>query len=271
MPKTLYVGPILASVREHDLVQLFAGYGTVTKAQIPTHPVLGGPMGFGFVEMADGAEEAIAGLNATEFRGTVLNVKEAESNKRQPTPKRRAETHGLQIKDITVAEIKAGKNWKVLNPDALLDDTAMECLEIEPLGQYTTSDTVVYSGISVYLKGLGQPRSGLLAALFGRAKTRQQCRYPPDDPKDLTEGMTPVVEPIVMIKEVGSAGWDYCEYVACMWRQTGLNPNPDAPLTHEYIASPLVDDPEFSICGDNGPVREEHEAGFQRWSRFLEI
>jgi hypothetical protein len=228
-------------------------------------------MGFGFVEMADGAEEAIAGLNATEFRGTVLTVNEAESNKRQPTPKRRAETHGLQIKDITVAEIKAGKNWRVLNPDALLDHAPMECLEIEPLGQYKASDTVVYSGISVYLKGLGEPRSGLLARLLGRAKRRQQCLYPPNDPKDLTDGMTPIVEPIVMIKEVGSAGWDYCEYVDGRWRQTGINPNPDAPLGHEYLASPLDDDPEFSICGDNGPIREEHKAGFQRWARFLEI
>jgi hypothetical protein len=271
MAKTLYVGPLLASVTERDLTRLFAQYGTVTKAQIPTHPALGGSMGFGFVEMTDGAEEAIAGLNATEFKGTELSVNEAQSAERQPTPTRHAATHGFQIKDITIAEIKAGKNWKVLNPDALLDDVPMECLEIEPLGQYTASDTVVYSGIYVYLKGLGQPRSGLLAGLLGKAKTRQQCRYPPDDPKDLTEGMTPVVEPIVMIKEVGSAGWDYCEYVAGTWRQVGLNPNPDAPLTHEYIASPLDDDREFSICGDNGPVREEHKAGFQRWSRFLEI
>jgi hypothetical protein len=30
----------------------------------------------------------------------------------------------------------------------------------------------------------------------------------------------------------------------------------------------LDDDPEFSIC--NGRIREEHKAGFQRWSRFLE-
>src|SRR5262249_39554968 len=106
MPKTLYVGPLLASVTEGDLTRLFAQYGTVTKAQIPTHPVLGGPMGFGFVEMARGAEEAIAGLNATEFRGTVLTVNEATSTERKPTPKARAPAHSLQIKHITIAEIK---------------------------------------------------------------------------------------------------------------------------------------------------------------------
>jgi RNA recognition motif-containing protein len=159
MPQTLYVGPLLASVTEGDLTCLFAQYGTVTKAQIPMHPVLGGLMGFGFVEMADGAEEAIAGLNATEFRGTVLTVNEAESTERKPTPKTRAATHSLQIKDITIAEIKAGKNWRVLNPDALLDDVPMESLRIEPLGQYITSDTVVYSGIYVYLKGFGDRKS----------------------------------------------------------------------------------------------------------------
>ena len=227
-------------------------------------------MGFGFVEMADGAEEAIAGLSTTEFKGTVLTVNEAESTEHQPKPTKRPARRGLQIKDITVAEIKQGKNWRVLNPDALLDDVPLECLEIEPLDQYTASDTVVYSGIHVYLKGLGQPRSGFWAGLLVRAKTPQQCLYTPTDPKDLMGGMTPVVEPIVMIKEVGSAGWDYCEYVVGRWRQMGLKPNPDAPLTHEYIASPLDDDPEFSICGDNGPIREEHKLGFQRWSRFLE-
>src|SRR5262245_40279340 len=140
MPKKLYVGHILASVTEGDLTRLFSQYGTVTKAQIPAHPVLGGPMGFGFVEMADGAAEAIAGLNATKFRGTILTVNEADSTERKPTPNTRAATHGLQITDITVAEIKAGKNWKVLNPDTLLDKAPMESLEVEPLGQYTASD-----------------------------------------------------------------------------------------------------------------------------------
>ncbi|GEM_PF-5591005 len=176
----------------------------------------------------------------------------------------------MQIKNITLADIKAGKNWLVLDSEALLDSAPMECLEIEPLGKYTISDMVVYSGITVHLKELGEPRSGLMAYLLGIAKTRQGCRYPPDDPKDLAEGMTPVVKPIVMVKEVGSAGWDYCEYVAGKWRQTGLKPNPDAPLGNEYIANPVDEDPEFTVCGDKGPIRDEHRAGFQKWVGFLQ-
>ena len=50
----------------------------------------------------------------------------------------------------------------VLNPDALLDVVSMECLQIEPLGQSTVNDTVVYSGIHVYLK-----RAALNRSLFG--------------------------------------------------------------------------------------------------------
>src|SRR5262249_14032388 len=84
MAKTLYVGPILTSVTERDLTRLFAQYGTVTKAQIPTHPVLGGSMGFAFVEMADGADEAIAALNRTKFKGSVLTVNEAQGPESQP-------------------------------------------------------------------------------------------------------------------------------------------------------------------------------------------
>jgi RNA recognition motif-containing protein len=72
MPTTIYVDPLIASVTEGDVTRLFAQYGNVTKVHIPTHPVLGGPVGFGLVEMAEGAEEAIAGLNGTEFNGTVL-------------------------------------------------------------------------------------------------------------------------------------------------------------------------------------------------------
>jgi hypothetical protein len=286
MSKTLYVGNLLASATSDDIRNVFARFGTVTKARIAVDQVhyRGRSLGFGFVEMADGAEAAIAAMNGALFQGRALTVTEAQKpcelqdHDRFSAIRDRLVDYSsqpkspelwMQIKDITLADIQAGKNWRVLNPNALFDDFPMECLQIEPLGRYTMSDKVVYSGILVYLKGLGQPRSGLLARLLGRAKTPKQCRYPPDDPKDLTEDMTPVVEPIVMIKEVRSAGWDYCEYVAGTWRQRGLKANPDAPLLHEYIANPLDEDPEFSACGDNGPIRDEHKIGFQRWIAFI--
>jgi hypothetical protein len=84
MVKRLYVGNLLATVKEGDLRKLFAKYGPVTKAQIPTHPALGGPMGFGFVEMADSADEAIAALNGSKFKGSVLTVNEAQQPDDEP-------------------------------------------------------------------------------------------------------------------------------------------------------------------------------------------
>ena len=84
MVKRLYVGNLLAAVTEGDLRKLFAKYGPVTKAQIPTHPAVGGPMGFGFVEMADGADEAIAALNDRKFKGSALTVNEAQRPDDEP-------------------------------------------------------------------------------------------------------------------------------------------------------------------------------------------
>lgn len=77
--KTLYIGPLSSVVSESDLAQLFARYGTVTKTEIPTHPTLGSPMGFGFVEMTNGADEAVAALNGTKFKGSVITVNEAQT------------------------------------------------------------------------------------------------------------------------------------------------------------------------------------------------
>jgi hypothetical protein len=82
--------------------------------------------------------------------------------------------------------------------------------------------------------------------------------------------MIPIVRPILMIKEIGDSGMDFCEYAAEGWRQMGLQPNPDAPLTHEYIANPLDEDSEFAACGDYSPIRDEHRRGFRKWIRFLQ-
>jgi len=50
----------------------------VVNVQIPTHPVIRTPsLGFGFVEMADGADAAIAALNGATFEGRELKVQDA--------------------------------------------------------------------------------------------------------------------------------------------------------------------------------------------------
>lgn len=176
----------------------------------------------------------------------------------------------MKIADITINDIRAGKNWRVLDPDALLqEEFPMEDLDIEPLQEYSPSDTLVYSGICVFLKDVGEPRTRLLDRLLGRGRKRQGCRYPPDDPRDLESGVTPVVKPLVMVKEVDESGWDYCELVDGKWRQLGLQPNPDAPATEEYFANPVADDPEFDVCGDDVPLRERHRRGFQAWIAYM--
>jgi RNA recognition motif-containing protein len=80
MSKTLYVGNLLASATSDDIRQLFARYGTVTKAQIVVDKIhrTGRSLGFGFVEMAAGAEAAIATLNGALFQGRALTVNEAQ-------------------------------------------------------------------------------------------------------------------------------------------------------------------------------------------------
>jgi RNA recognition motif-containing protein len=85
MSKTLYVGNLLASTTSDDIRELFARYGTVTKAQVVVDKVhhTGRSLGFGFVEMADGAAAAVAALNGAMFQARQLTVNEAERSSGQ--------------------------------------------------------------------------------------------------------------------------------------------------------------------------------------------
>ena len=177
----------------------------------------------------------------------------------------------MKIKDITLDDIRCGKNWRVINIEKFTSESLkMEELEIEPLENYGPEDTLVYSGLSVYLKELGEPRSGFLNWLLGKLRRRKDCRFAPDTPKDLEDGMVPVVCPLVMVKEVQETGWDYCEYLGGRWQQLGLKPNRDAPLSQEYFADPVPEDEEFDVCGDRGPIRDEHRKGFTNWIEYLD-
>src|SRR5437660_6293339 len=84
MSKTLYVGNLLASVTVDDVHQLLGRYGTVVNSQVVLDPRTGRSLGFAFVEMADGAEAAIAALNGTQFLGRKLAVNEAQRRSDQP-------------------------------------------------------------------------------------------------------------------------------------------------------------------------------------------
>jgi RNA recognition motif-containing protein len=62
---------------DQDLENLFAEHGTVTSAKIVTDRMTNRSRGFGFVEMSDGGEAAIAALNEAEVEGRKLVVNES--------------------------------------------------------------------------------------------------------------------------------------------------------------------------------------------------
>src|SRR5262245_64636829 len=84
MSKNLYVGNLPFQATADDLREAFGQYGTVTAAQVIADRDTGRSRGFGFVEMADGAEEAIANLNGAMFQGRTLTVNEARPREERP-------------------------------------------------------------------------------------------------------------------------------------------------------------------------------------------
>lgn len=78
MAKNLYVGNMAFSTTEDQLREVFSQYGTVTKVQLIMDRETGRPRGFAFVEMSDGADQAIAALNGSQLDGRTLTVNEAK-------------------------------------------------------------------------------------------------------------------------------------------------------------------------------------------------
>jgi RNA recognition motif-containing protein len=84
MAKKLYVGNISFQTTSEELVQAFSQYGTVLGAQIVSDRETGRSRGFAFVEMHDGADEAIAALNGAQLDGRTLTVNEARPREERP-------------------------------------------------------------------------------------------------------------------------------------------------------------------------------------------
>lgn len=84
MSKKLYVGNVSFETSSNDLTELFGQYGTVTSASIVMDRETGRSRGFAFVEMSDGAEEAIRKLNLTDFQGRGITVSEARPREDRP-------------------------------------------------------------------------------------------------------------------------------------------------------------------------------------------
>ncbi|MBI4471501.1 MAG: RNA-binding protein [Acidobacteria bacterium] len=75
--KKLYVGNLSFDATESELKELFSQTGLVETVRIITDRDTGRSKGFGFVEMQDGAEKAIAAINGKDFKGRILTVNEA--------------------------------------------------------------------------------------------------------------------------------------------------------------------------------------------------
>src|SRR3954463_2124472 len=84
MSKNIYVGNLPFSVTADDLRELFGQYGTVTSAQVVNDRETGRSRGFAFVEMSDGAAEAIQALHQKDFQGRSLTVNEAKPREDGP-------------------------------------------------------------------------------------------------------------------------------------------------------------------------------------------
>jgi len=138
----------------------------------------------------------------------------------------------MQIKDITIEDIRQGKNWKAQSPeDFWWQDNPLEDLSIVEATEFEPEDTIIYSVI--YVIGDGE------------------------------------VKPLVQIKQVQDLdyGGDFCEIVNGKWQQLGLVPNPNAPLSTEYVANPLEQDESF--ISDDHDYRAYHRAGFKKFAPKL--
>lgn len=74
MSTTIYVGNLPFNVTAEEIQKLFSTYGAVENVNLITDRETGRPRGFGFVEMASGATEAIAALNDKNLNGRNLRV-----------------------------------------------------------------------------------------------------------------------------------------------------------------------------------------------------
>lgn len=82
--KNLYVGNLPFGTTNEDLEVAFSQFGTVVKAQVIMDRETGRSRGFAFVEMADGVESAVEGMNGAEFQGRRLTVNEARPREERP-------------------------------------------------------------------------------------------------------------------------------------------------------------------------------------------
>jgi RNA recognition motif-containing protein len=86
MGNKLYVGNLSYNIRDEDLNQAFAQYGSVSSAKVMMDRDTGRSKGFGFVEMGSDAEAqaAINAMNGQALDGRAIVVNEARPREERP-------------------------------------------------------------------------------------------------------------------------------------------------------------------------------------------
>ena len=86
MGNKLYVGNLSYNIRDDDLQQAFAQYGSVSSAKVMMDRDTGRSKGFGFVEMGsvEAAQAAIRGMHGKTIDGRALVVNEARPREERP-------------------------------------------------------------------------------------------------------------------------------------------------------------------------------------------
>ena len=86
MGNKLYVGNLAYNIRDEELQQAFAQYGSVSSAKVMMDRETGRSKGFGFVEMGSDAEAqaAINGMNGQALDGRAIVVNEARPREERP-------------------------------------------------------------------------------------------------------------------------------------------------------------------------------------------
>src|SRR3954466_3493601 len=84
MSKKLYVGNLSFQTTDQELADAFGQFGTVTSAQVVTDRDTGRSRGFGFVEMSDGAEQALQSMNGAQPSGRTLTGNESQPREERP-------------------------------------------------------------------------------------------------------------------------------------------------------------------------------------------
>lgn len=84
MSKSLYVGNLSFQTTADDLLRAFEAHGKVERAQVVSDRETGRSRGFAFVEMSQGADQAVQAMNGVEFQGRALVVNEAKPREERP-------------------------------------------------------------------------------------------------------------------------------------------------------------------------------------------